>query len=199
MLLFAAAIGVVQEAAERRPVQRRIPNGWRNVSSGPQVVTFEVSGTDVQVGWLATRDGYSFVDVHSEVEGGRVTSTDRLDGGWRVVVENGGLSTPYHGHASLTRKPRFLDPADDVAAGSLLAPMPATVVAVRAAVGDELSSGQPVLVLEAMKMQHTITSPIDGVVVEVQAQVGDQVTAGDVLAVVEPRDPQKNVESEAPA
>ena len=64
-------------------------------------------------------------------------------------------------------------------------------------IGDELTSGQPVLVLEAMKMQHTITSPVDGVVTEVQVQVGDQVTAGDVLAVVEPF--MHDDESEAPA
>ena len=213
MAFFAAAVGITEEAAERRTVQRRIPAGWRNVVSAPQVVTFEVDGTDVQVGWLATRDGYAFVDLYGEVEGGRVTSTDRLGDALRVVVEREGVTTPYDvfvdgdrvdveshlGHVALTRRPRVVDPADHVAAGSLLAPMPATVVAVRAAVGDELTSGQPVLVLEAMKMQHTITSPTDGVVVEVQAQVGDQVTAGDVLAVVEPLGSQTNDESEAPA
>ncbi|CAA9376679.1 MAG: Geranyl-CoA carboxylase biotin-containing subunit [uncultured Nocardioidaceae bacterium] len=214
MTLFAAAVALVEDAAERRPVQRRVPTGWRNVVSGPHTVSFDIGGTEFQVGWLATRDGYSFVDVYGEVEGGRVTSVGPLKDGRRVVVERDGVTTPYdvfvdgnrvdveshHGHVSLTRKPRFVDPADQVAEGSLLAPMPATVVAVRAAVGDELTSGQPVLVLEAMKMQHTIASPSDGVVVELQVQVGDQVTAGDVLAVVEPVGSQVNEdESEAPA
>jgi propionyl-CoA carboxylase alpha chain len=73
-----------------------------------------------------------------------------------------------------------------VAEGSLLAPMPGTVVAVHAAVGDEVTSGQPVLVLEAMKMQHTIAAPHDGVVAERPVEVGDQVAAGAVLAVVVP-------------
>jgi propionyl-CoA carboxylase alpha chain len=211
MALFAAAVGVTEDAAGRRGVQRRVPTGWRNVVSGPQTVSFDIGGTEVQVGWLATRHGYAFVDVYGEVEGGRVTSAERLEDCWRVVVDHAGVTTPYDvfvdgdrvdveshlGHVSLTRKPRFVDPADHVAEGSLLAPMPATVVAVRAAVGDELTSGQPVLVLEAMKMQHTITSPVDGVVTDIQVQVGDQVTAGDVLAVVEP--PLHDDESEAPA
>jgi propionyl-CoA carboxylase alpha chain len=211
MALFAAAVATVEEAAARRGVQRRIPVGWRNVVSGPQTVTFEVDDTEVQVGWLATRDGYTFVDLYGEEAAGRVTEVARSDDHWRVVVDHDGFATPYDvfidgdrvdveshaGHVGLTRKPRFVDPADHVAEGSLLAPMPATVVAVRVAVGDEMTSGQPVLVLEAMKMQHTITSPIDGVVTDVQVQVGDQVTAGDVLAVVEP--PMHDDESEAPS
>jgi propionyl-CoA carboxylase alpha chain len=86
----------------------------------------------------------------------------------------------------MTRKPRFTDPADHVAVGSLLAPMPGSVVAVHCAVGDEVSAGQHVLALEAMKMQHTIFAPYDGVVAELPVSAGDQVTAGTVLAVVRP-------------
>ena len=67
--------------------------------------------------------------------------------------------------------------------------MPGTVVAVHAAAGEHVSAGQPVLVLEAMKMQHTITAPHDGVVEERPVEVGDQVTAGAVLAVVVPPEP----------
>jgi propionyl-CoA carboxylase alpha chain len=199
MTLFAAAIGLVEDAVDRRPVQRGIATGWRNVASGPQVVTFDVSGTEVRVGWQAARDGYEFVDVHAEVEGGRARTARRMPGGWRVVVERDGVAVTYdvyvdgdqidvespHGHVALTRKPRFVDPAQQVAEGSLLAPMPGTVVAVRAAAGDQVTSGQPVLVLEAMKMQHTIAAPYDGVVADIKVDVGHQVTAGDVLAVVE--------------
>ena len=82
------------------------------------------------------------------------------------------------GHARLTRKPRFTDPADAVASGSLLAPMPGTVVRVAVEPGADVSTGQAVLVLEAMKMQHTVSAPHDGVVAEIA------VAAGDVLAVV---------------
>ena len=70
------------------------------------------------------------------------------------------------GHVALTRLPRFVDPADQVAEGSLLAPMPGTVIAVRVEAGATVTAGQPVLVMEAMKMQHTITAPTDGVVTD---------------------------------
>jgi propionyl-CoA carboxylase alpha chain len=92
------------------------------------------------------------------------------------------------GHWALTRVPRFVDPADQVAEGSLLAPMPGSVIALRAAAGESVTAGQPVVVIEAMKMQHTITAPYDGLVAEVPVTVGAQVGAGDVLAVVEPLD-----------
>jgi propionyl-CoA carboxylase alpha chain len=78
---------------------------------------------------------------------------------------------------------RFVDPADVVAQGSLLAPMPGTVIGVPLEAGAEVTAGQTVLVLEAMKMQHTIKAPTDGVVSDLVA-VGQQVAAGDVLAVV---------------
>jgi propionyl-CoA carboxylase alpha chain len=87
------------------------------------------------------------------------------------------------GSASYRLVPRFVDPAAQLSAGSLLAPMPGTVVAVPAESGSTVAAGQPVLVLEAMKMQLTITAPAAGVL-EVAVAVGQQVSAGDVLAVV---------------
>ena len=89
-------------------------------------------------------------------------------------------------HVRLTRKPRFTDPADTVPAGSLVAPMPGTVVSVAVEKGDEVAAGQPVLVMEAMKMQHTVAAPHDGVVTSVDVRTGQQVAAGEVLAIVEP-------------
>jgi propionyl-CoA carboxylase alpha chain len=51
--------------------------------------------------------------------------------------------------------------------------------------GAEVAAGDVVLVLEAMKMQHTVTAPHDGTVTEVNVEPGAQVAAGEVLAVVE--------------
>ena len=81
--------------------------------------------------------------------------------------------------------PRFTDPAEAVASGSLLAPMPGTVVSVAVEKGDRVEAGQPVLVLEAMKMQHTVTAPHAGSVTQLDVRAGSQVASGEVLAVVE--------------
>ncbi|WP_269514243.1 acetyl/propionyl/methylcrotonyl-CoA carboxylase subunit alpha [Brevundimonas subvibrioides] len=69
--------------------------------------------------------------------------------------------------------------------GSLRAPMPGKIVATPVKAGDVVTKGQPVIVLEAMKMEHALNAPFDGVVGEVAFAVGDQVAADAVLAVVE--------------
>ena len=79
---------------------------------------------------------------------------------------------------------RFVDPAQQVAAGSLVAPMPGTVIRVGVQVGDKVTRGQPLLWLEAMKMEHTIAAPADGVVGELKVEAGQQVEVGAILAVV---------------
>lgn len=68
--------------------------------------------------------------------------------------------------------------------GALRAPMPGKIVATPAKPGDTVTRGQPVVVLEAMKMEHALVAPFDGVVAEMGVSVGDQVGADTVLAVV---------------
>jgi biotin carboxyl carrier protein len=88
------------------------------------------------------------------------------------------------GSVALAELPRFPDPNAAAAAGSLLAPMPGGVVRVLAEEGSAVTAGQPLVVLEAMKMEHTIVAPVDGVLAELNVGAGDQVDTGQVLAVV---------------
>ena len=69
----------------------------------------------------------------------------------------------------------------------LLAPMPGQVLSIAAAAGATVATGDTVVILEAMKMEHAVTAPRDGVVGDVLVRQGDQVTRGQRLAVVEPR------------
>jgi biotin carboxyl carrier protein len=89
------------------------------------------------------------------------------------------------GAVALSAVPRFPEPGSVVEEGSLLAPMPGAVIRLGAALGDTVSAGQPLVWLEAMKMEHTITAPSDGVLAQLDAQVGQQVEVGTVLARVE--------------
>jgi pyruvate carboxylase subunit A/propionyl-CoA carboxylase alpha chain len=85
----------------------------------------------------------------------------------------------------LVALPRFPDPGAAVAQGSLLAPMPGSVLRVGAAKGDTVTAGQPLIWLEAMKMEHTVTAPSNGVLVELTVAPGQQVDVGAVLARVQ--------------
>jgi len=89
------------------------------------------------------------------------------------------------GSTALAETPRFGDPAKLAPAGSLLAPMPGLVLRVLAEPGTVVTAGQPLLVLEAMKMEQTVSAPADGVVAELRAKAGEQVSTGQVLAVLE--------------
>ncbi|MFN7607972.1 MAG: biotin/lipoyl-containing protein, partial [Ralstonia sp.] len=75
--------------------------------------------------------------------------------------------------------------ADDEG-GKLTAPMPGKVIAVLAAPGQTVAKGAPLVVMEAMKMEHTLTAPADGVVESVLYGVGDQVTEGVQLLAFKP-------------
>ncbi|WP_238421230.1 biotin carboxylase N-terminal domain-containing protein [Gordonia sp. 'Campus'] len=77
----------------------------------------------------------------------------------------------------------LLDEAAGDHAGEITSPMPGTVVAVSSATGDRVSAGQPIVVVEAMKMEHSLTAPVDGTV-DISVAVGDKVDAGQTLAVV---------------
>ena len=181
----AAALALAEHAGAARTVQRGIPVAFRNVVSQPQVTEFE-DGTRVE--WWGGRDGYS-------VAGATVVSTSPD----HVVLESNGVRRSYDvtiagsrvdvdwpgGHVALRVMPRFVDPADAVATGSLLAPMPGTVVSVSVEAGQQVEAGQPVLVLEAMKMQHRVNAPHAGTVTEIDVKPGQQVAAGEVLAVVD--------------
>jgi propionyl-CoA carboxylase alpha chain/3-methylcrotonyl-CoA carboxylase alpha subunit len=74
-----------------------------------------------------------------------------------------------------------------VSDGTLRAPMPGRIVAVQAAPGEAVAKGRPIVVLEAMKMEHALTAPFDGVLAELPVKVGDQVVEGALLAKVEAR------------
>jgi acyl-CoA carboxylase subunit alpha len=189
--VIAGALMLAAGDAARRTVQQGVPAGWRNVTSQPQRTIFE--GHE-PVEWWGTRDGF-VVDGVVVLDVSPTHARLEVDG---VATETRGHNSPTTPgsprelwvdgpawSACLREVPRFTDPADAIPSGSLLAPMPGTVVKVAVAEGDEVEAGDVVLVLEAMKMQHTITAPSAGRVATLNVQSGIQVAAGEVLAVVE--------------
>ncbi|MFF1902439.1 acetyl/propionyl/methylcrotonyl-CoA carboxylase subunit alpha [Kitasatospora sp. NPDC058218] len=93
-----------------------------------------------------------------------------------------GDAWPVHGH----------DPVGESSAagaahhGALTAPMPGTVTVVKTTAGEQVRKGQPLLVLEAMKMEHVIAAPHDGTVSELRATAGATVAMEELLVVVTP-------------
>ena len=193
-LVAALARQMVNRAAA--PVLATLPSGWRNVVSAPQRVSYTAAGEQYDVAYRVLGD--SVQACVNDVPLGRAmiigkASPDRVDleiDGMRRVyrVHRVGVSTyvdASDGSSALTEVPRFGDPEKLAPAGSLLAPMPGLVRRVLVEVGAVVTAGQPLLVLEAMKMEQTVAAPAAGVVAELRAKAGEQVAAAQVLAVVE--------------
>jgi len=184
---LAAALADAARRHRDAGVLGSLPSGWRNVPSQPQVVLYD----GVEVRYRLERgallaDGEHPVELVSmrpdrvelEIAGVR-RAFEVADHGDRVYVDSA------LGPVTLVPRSRFPDPAALVVPGSLLAPMPGTVVRLAVAQGDEVKAGQPLLWLEAMKMEHSIAAPpAGGVVAELRVQVGEQVAAGQLLAVI---------------
>ncbi|MCW2500304.1 MAG: acety-l/propionyl-CoA carboxylase subunit alpha [Frankiales bacterium] len=164
------------------------PSGWRNVPSQPQTASYD--GTPVR--YVHGRDGLAAsvdgVELDVRLWSASPTAVDLSVGGVRRRFDVS-LGDPTYvdsvlGHSALVEDPRFPLPGSALAAGSLTAPMPGTVLRVTASVGAEVRAGDVLLVLEAMKMEHAVKATVDGSVGEVLVAQGQQVEAGAVLVVV---------------
>ena len=120
------------------------------------------------------------------------------DGGIRLTVENETFSAFAAPHAGGLRiwigaehwDVEFPNPLQGISAhhsseGSLTAPMPGVITLLSAKPGDTVEAGAPLLLMEAMKMEHAIKAPYDGVVKAYNFKAGDQVKDGDLLVVFE--------------
>ncbi|MFJ6215969.1 biotin carboxylase N-terminal domain-containing protein [Streptomyces sp. NPDC092296] len=190
--LAALAAALADAAANRAaaPVLGGLPGGWRNVPAAPQRKRYRGADAAYDIRYHWTRDGLR-VEDHPGTRPVEAAPD-------RVVLETGGVRRAFlvaryggtvHvdsplGAAVLTAVDRFPAPAAPTAPGSLLAPMPGTVLRVAVAEGEPVAAGQAVLWLEAMKMEHRVTAPGAGTVTELRVRPGQQVELGALLAVV---------------
>ena len=173
-----------------------VPNGWRLGRAA--VVPLRLTCGDRDVNVLLSGSPAAATVTVGDGEPVRA-SASRVDGELRVVY--GGRNLRYTrelagetlwlaagGRAWAVAEHSMLEGAGSAAAagGPVTSPMPGTVLVVKVAAGDQVTAGQPLLVVEAMKMEHTITAKVDGVVSELTVRAGQQVALNEILAVVTP-------------
>ena len=178
-----------------------MPSGFRNSSMPAEQRIFRHGEHEFRVHYrpapgggfeLSVDDGDA---VHARLVDGSTSA--RNDSG-HVDVEIDGRRAPHqvthhqgqwtvHGPGGvvvLDDVARFPDHGSGDVAGGQTAPMPGKVLVVHVAEGDAVTAGQPLVVMEAMKMEHTISAPVDATVTELRCAVGDQVDNGQVLVVL---------------
>ncbi|MFF2010275.1 biotin carboxylase N-terminal domain-containing protein [Streptomyces sp. NPDC058195] len=195
----ALAVALADAAARRRgagPAPVRL-GAWRNLPAPPRTKRYrlEPGGAEHEAAYRTTRTGpvpESGERVLAAAPQRVSFETDGLTHHFDIAVHQG---TAYvdtaTGSYTLTPLPRFTDPTDRAEPGSLLAPMPGTVVrlAEGLAPGVRVEAGQPLIWLEAMKMEHRVLAPASGTLAALHAAPGLQVEVGTLLAVVtEPSD-----------
>ncbi len=172
-------------------------SGYRNSVMPAETVEVDIDGETVPVAYRSKRDGTFDVTVGDAASPMRAAAIIVDDDGVEAVVD--GVRARYEvladgahwhvqgpaGRIDATIRPRFPDPGAETVAGGQLAPMPGNIRLVSVAVGDRVEAGQALVVMEAMKMEHTVAAPADAVVAEVRCAVGDQVDNGAVLVVLE--------------
>ncbi|MFV0494775.1 acetyl/propionyl/methylcrotonyl-CoA carboxylase subunit alpha [Mycobacterium sp.] len=191
---ISAVAAALAEAARNRAtasVFATIPGGWRNLASGFQVKTYrDDAGAEQQVRYRYSRAGLTLPDdpavqLVSASPDEVVLAADGVDTtfAFRCHQADIYIDSP-RGPVHLVALPRFPEPGSAVEQGSLIAPMPGNVIRISAEAGEAVTAGQPLIWLEAMKMEHTIAAPSDGVLAQLNVRAGHQVEVGEVLGVI---------------
>jgi len=170
----------------------QLPSGWRNSRLPKQKINFLRGEIEIPITYRSRRDGKfdlneeSLVSIFNwddnsisiEIDGHRITSkVSKLDN--QIVVK-----MPW-GNVSLEIVPRFVQPGSEEVIGGLIAPMPGKVVDLKVKVGDKVSKGDPVVILEAMKMEHQVNAPETGKVSKIFIKKDQQLDNGALLMIVD--------------
>ncbi len=193
----ALAVALSAQLAHRAEASmlKTISSGWRNNPSMMQQVRCTHGGEDVIARYLRNRDGGFTYDVDGQSGAVRIIRS----GDGRIELEIDGVQRTFSvvsvglnhwvqgatGEVRLVEIPRFPEPEREEVAGGYLAPMPGKIVALNVEPGQTVSTGQVLIVLEAMKMEHRIICTEDGTVKEVRVEADAQVEAGQVLLVID--------------
>ena len=186
-----AAMWMQQQNRNNSNVAKFMPSGWTNGRLPNQKVTFEFENTEYDFEYKQKRDQkFLFSNnkeafIYSSDEDGIDMIFDGKRHYSRVTVSKKNILVhmPF-GDVMLQLKPRFKMPGTEVTIGGLIAPMPGKVIDVKVKKGKKVKAGDTLVILEAMKMEHSIKASEDGTVSELLISVNDQVENGALLMVV---------------
>ena len=192
LVASVAALWIQGKNRNDAEILGQLPSGWRNSRLPRQKISFQYDENEIPITYRSRRDGkfdlneksvakvfnWDPESINVEIDGHRFTSKVTKDNDLVVV------QMPW-GSTSLQELPRFLLPGSEEISGGLTAPMPGKVVELKVKVGDSISKGDVVVILEAMKMEHEVNAPADGKVSEIYIKKDEQLENGALLMIVD--------------
>ena len=186
-----AAMWMQQQNRNNSNVAKFMPSSWTNGRLPNQKVTFEFENNEYDFEYKQKRDQKFLFSNNKEafIYSSDEDGIDMIFDGKRhysrvTVSKNNILVHMPFGDVMLELKPRFKMPGTEITIGGLIAPMPGKVIDVNVKKGKKVRAGDTLVILEAMKMEHSIKASEDGTVSELLISVNDQVENGALLMVV---------------
>lgn len=173
-------------------------NGWVMNDDAHELLKFTDGDEETVVTVHYRPKGYLI-----DVPGGTIAAQGEIDGEGNLVADMDGarsiaavvqegqtITVMSHGsaHRLALHDPLDVGDMDDASSGAIIAPMFGKIIQVMTKPGDMVEKDMPLVILEAMKMEHTLCAPEDGVVAEVNVEVGEQVDDGAVLVAFEEKE-----------
>ena len=192
-VLAIATVWIQKNNKKYVNVAKSIPANWTNGRLPKQKNTFIFKGDEISVLYKNISDNVidvfdsvvEIIDVSSNVVE-ILFNSKRLSA---KVTQDGELLLIHQsfGDILLSLKPRFMLPGKSTQTGGLTAPMPGKIIGINTKVGAKVKKGDTLLILEAMKMEHSIKATSDGLVKELFFKKNDQVENGATLLILEPK------------
>ncbi|WP_136419882.1 biotin carboxylase N-terminal domain-containing protein [Herbaspirillum sp. ST 5-3] len=193
---LAAALLALRLRTQEKPRYPAELHGWSSSCVYPQHCRFLLDGEALEVLVTTMQGGRWQMDADGKDAEVVLTASSENDATFQIdgracrasyASTDAGLHFAFDGIAHTVRDTTYAPPVRDMAgsaSGRITAPMNGQVVAVHVQHGEGTTAGQALLVIEAMKMEHSIVSPLDGEVVSLHVQIGDQVAPGQVLVEI---------------
>ena len=193
--MAALAAAIASTSSGEKLLLPALSPGWRNNPSQLHETRFLLGSDELRVGFRFGETSANSAFVNSVADNVKLHSASStrvgLFKGDRLLwFDVNAVGSVVHvdgpsGYVRLLTADRFPAATLEEEAGSLHAPMPGKVIKVDVAEGERVEEGQILLVLEAMKMEHSLRAPHPGTVREIRVSAGDQVEANQVLVVVD--------------
>ena len=188
---IAAALWIQGENRKNSSILKEVQSGWTNSRLPKQNIKLQSTSGEISISYKSKRDGDFEINegITAKIiewkESGIDLEIDDLRFLSNVTRKDDDLVVhgPW-GDILFTKMPRFKSIGQNLTSGGLIAPMPGKVIDLKVKLGSKIKKGQTLVILEAMKMEHSVNAIQDGVIDELFVKKNDQVENGALLMVI---------------